>query len=84
MSFPEGFTEQLERQAFSSPQTSAQIREIAPGARCGEFLRRRLPENHGVPNKPSPIFGHFVVGLTPSSAPPWPGLPRAPHPTKRT
>jgi hypothetical protein len=44
----------------------------------GEFLSRRLPENHGIPKEPSTTFGHFAVGRTPSSAPgPWPGCAQA-------
>ncbi len=35
----------------------------------GEFLNHWLPENHGMPKEPSSIFGHFVVGRTPPSAP---------------
>jgi hypothetical protein len=35
----------------------------------GEFLNHRLPEDHGIPKEPSPIFGHFAAGRTPWSAP---------------
>jgi hypothetical protein len=46
----------------------------------GEALNHRLPENHGIPKEPSPIFGHSIVGRLPSS-----GSARAhPRPTKRT
>ena len=36
---------------------------------CGEAVNHRLPDNHGVPNEPSPIFGHFFVERASEVAP---------------
>ena len=42
----------------------------------GEFPNHRPPENHRLPNEPSPIFGHSALGPAART----PGVPNEPSP----
>jgi hypothetical protein len=51
-----GLNQQLERQATSSPQTSAQIREIAPGGLTYETPSYGVHPYQGNPTEPDPVY----------------------------
>ena len=51
-----GVNHQLERQAASTPQTSAQIRAIAPGGVSCINPNTRIPAYQPLPMEPDPVY----------------------------